>query len=116
MSLAAMPLSACADAQQAIDGAVSSVSEQAGDVAENVTYCTAAGRVAIAVNNEDWDTAIEHGETMVANAPDDIVGDAQAVLDGARELKNGNRAVAADPNFRASADRVEDFTREFCSA
>lgn len=100
----------CSTVDEAVEGAQNAVE----DVVDNVQYCAAAIQVADAVNNENWDRAISAGEDLVANAPDEIRPEAQTVLDGAREIRDGNRARAADPEFRQAAEQVEQFTRDHC--
>jgi hypothetical protein len=107
--LVALPLTlgACGDA-------VDTVREGVQDAATLVQFCSAAVEVAQAVDDRDWDRAIERGEVMVAEAPDEIRPDAQTVLDGAKRIRDGDAAAAQDQEFQAAAERVRDYSRDRC--
>jgi hypothetical protein len=103
-------LAGCDAAQDAI----SSVQSEAGDVQQRVEYCADAIRTADAVRQQDWEAAIEHGEALVEKAPDAIRAEAETVLAGARELRDGDLEAANDAEFQAAADELQRYTRETC--
>ncbi len=115
---------ACGQAEQVGDAvgeavdqaseAADQVREQAEEVATLARFCTAAARTAEAVNAQDWDAAIEHGETMVAEAPDDIVTDARTVLDGAKAYRDGDQQAVMSEEFQGAAERVKAYAEDHC--
>ena len=116
LTIAALPLSltACGDAVETVQEGVSEATEAAGEAAQLVRFCTAALEVADAVNARDWERAIERGEEMVAEAPDEIRPDAQTVLEGARSIHDGDTAVAQSEEFQRAVERVRGYTRDRC--
>lgn len=102
------------DATEAVGQAAEEVQEKASEVSEIAQFCTAAARTAQAVNAQDWDAAIEHGETMVAEAPDDIRPDAEVVLDGAKRYADGDQSAVASSEFQTAAENVKVYTEDRC--
>lgn len=116
LAVLALPLSlsACGDAVETVQEGINQATEQAQDAATLVQFCKAALDVANAVNDQDWNRAIERGEVMLAEAPDEIRPDAQTVLDGAKRIRDGEMQVAQDEGFQAAAERVKQYTRDRC--
>lgn len=88
--------------------------QQIEDTSRNVRFCAAALSTARAAQDQDWAAAIEHGEELVATAPDEIADDARVVLEGARAYRDGDPSAVQSEEFRAAAERLDEFTRETC--
>lgn len=128
VAVLALGASACggsSDVREAVEQGISDASTAVGEVAEEAQakasevtelarFCTAAARTAQAVNDQDWDAAIEHGETMVAESPDDIRPDAEVVLDGAKRYADGDQAAVASPEFQDAAGAVRAYAEDRC--
>ncbi len=102
---------------EAVDTATSAAEqaqEQVTEVSELAQFCTAAARTAQAVNAQDWEQAIEHGQTMVAEAPDEIRPDAETVLDGAQRYVDGDQSAVMSEEFQDAAEEVKAFTEDRC--
>lgn len=97
-----------------VSEAAGNAGDAAGEAVDNAQFCTAAFQTVDALNGNDIDGAIDHGEDMVAEAPDDIRGDAQRVLDGAKAFQGGDQQAVQSAEFRAAADNVEAYTRDKC--
>ncbi|HEX9888169.1 MAG TPA: hypothetical protein VGA69_01725 [Nitriliruptorales bacterium] len=109
-----LTLGACGDAVESVQEGVDQATRQAGEAIQIAEFCRAALDVANAVDDQDWDRAIERGEVMAAEAPDDIRGDTQTVLEGAKRIRDGDTAAAQDEEFQAAAQRVRDYARDRC--
>lgn len=108
---ATMALSACSQVGEVVDDAQSQV-EQAG---QTIEFCAAAVRLADAVDDQDVDAAVAAGEDFVDNAPDEILPDAQLVLDAARQAQEGDTAAIASEEVRAAGERIRTFTTDRCT-
>lgn len=108
--LSVLVLTGCSETADVVEEAT----QQAEEAVETVQYCSAAIRLADAVQSEDWANAIDAGEDMVETAPDEIAAEAQTVLEGARRLSQGEMEVAEDPEFQQAAQAVQEFTRDRC--
>lgn len=102
------------DATEAVGQAAEGVQEKASEVSELAQFCTAAAQTAQAANAQDWEGAIEHGETMVAEAPDGIRPDAEVVLDGAKAYVDGDQAAVTTSEFQTAAENVRTYTEDRC--
>lgn len=109
-----LTLGACGDAVETVQEGVRDATERAQEAVQTAQFCKAALDVANAVDDRDWDRAIERGEVMVAEAPDDIRDDAQTVLEGAKRIRDGDAAAAQDEQFQAAAERVRTYARDRC--
>lgn len=109
-----LTLGACDGAVETVQDGIQEATEQALETVEIAQFCKAALDVATAVDDRDWDRAIERGEVMVAEAPDDIRGDAQTVLEGAKRIRDGETAAAQDEEFQAAVERVQTYARDHC--
>ena len=107
---AALTLTACNSVQET----VSDVVTEAEETVQLVEFCAAAFDVLQAVNDEDMAAALDAAENMAAEAPDEIAGEAQTVLDGVEEARDGNREALASEEFQTAADELERYTRENC--
>lgn len=115
---------ACSEAEQiqeTVETAIGQASETAAQVREQAEraatlaqFCTAAVRTADAVNSQDWDAAIQHGETMVAEAPEDIEADAETVLTGAKAYRDGDQQAVMSEEFQGAAERVKAYAQDHC--
>ena len=121
IGIAALALTGCGDIEEAVEDGISQASEvadqareQVEDTSRNVQFCSAALSTAQAIEKQDWESAIEAGEDLVAHAPEEIAQDAQTVLDGARSYHDGDQSVVQTDEFRDAAERVESYTRETC--
>lgn len=104
-------LSGCAAAEQAVE----QVQQQVEETRELVEYCSAAARVAAAANERDIDAAIAAGETLVVEAPDEIVDEARTVLERAKQARDTqDPSVLQSEEFRTAAAAVEDHARDNC--
>lgn len=97
-------------AQEAVESATEAVSEAAG----LVQFCTAAAQVARAAEDEDVDAAVRHGESMVANAPDEIASQAQTLLTEAKRAQDGDYSGLQSQEFEEAAEAVATYAREHC--
>lgn len=102
---------ACSQAQQAIDDA----SERVGEVVETARYCAAALRLSDAVSDRDVDAAVSAGRDLVEVAPDEIVADAQLVLEAAEEAQAGDVERLQDQEVVDAGQRVRTFTEDTCN-
>lgn len=121
IGIAALTLAGCGDVEEAVQDGISQASEVAAqareqieDTSRNVQFCSAALSTAKAVEQQNWESAIEAGENLVEQAPDEIAEDAQTLLDGARAYQEGDQSVVQTDEFREAAERVEAYTRETC--
>lgn len=121
IGIAVLALTGCGDIEQAVEDGISQASEvadqardQIEDTSRNVQFCSAALSTAQAIEEQDWESAIESGENLVEQAPDEIAEDAQTLLDGARAYDDGDTSVVQTDDFREAAERVESYTRETC--
>lgn len=103
-------LTGCSQAQEAVENTV----EQATELAQNARYCVQAARVAQAVQARDVDTAVSAGESLVQVAPDEIVDEAQLILDAARQAQDGDPSALQSDEVQAAAQTLSDFTRDTC--
>ncbi|MFT5222279.1 MAG: hypothetical protein ACI867_000578 [Glaciecola sp.] len=114
LALGASACSAVGDvvdgAQQAIEDGVDAARE-AGDL---IKFCTAAVRVAQAVEDEDLEAAVNAGTNMLAEAPAEIHLEAEIVLDGATRARDGDRAALGTQEFQDAAKAVRNFTADRC--
>ncbi|MDX1659430.1 MAG: hypothetical protein R3343_11470 [Nitriliruptorales bacterium] len=97
-----------------VEETVSDVVTEAEETVQLVEFCAAALDVLQAINDEDMAAALEAGENLVAEAPDEIAGEAQTVLDGLEEAQDGNREVLASEEFQTAAEELERYTRDNC--
>jgi hypothetical protein len=117
--LAALALgaSACSAVDGVVDGAQQAIEDgvdaarEAGDL---IRFCTAAARVAKAVDDQDLEAAVSAGTNLLAEAPSEIRLDAEIVLNGATRARDGDRAALRTPEFQNAAKAVRDFTADRC--
>lgn len=121
IAIAALAVTGCGDAEDALRDGVSQASEvadrarqQVEDTSRNVQYCSAALSTAQAVEEGDWESAVESGESLVKHAPGEVAADAQTVLDGARAYQDGDESVVQTEEFQEAAERVAAHTQEIC--
>ena len=98
------------EAQQQLDAARSKASE----TAQLVAYCTAALRTVHAVDDRDFSQALDAGRDMVGHAPAEIHDDAQRVLDGLQQYRDGDQEAVQSDAFQQAAKHVASFTRDRC--
>ncbi len=111
VAVTGLVLSGCAAAEQAVE----QVQQQVEETRELVEYCSAAARVAAAANERDIDAAIAAGETLVVEAPDEIVDEARTVLERAKQARDTqDPSVLQSEEFRTAAAAVEDHARDNC--
>lgn len=101
---------AVSTAQEAVEGATEAV----GDTAQLVQFCASAAQVARAAEDRDVDAAVEHGESMVAHAPDDIEAQAQTMLMEARRAQGGDYEGLQSEEFQQAASEVVAYTQDRC--
>lgn len=114
---AVLLLPACDQVDEAVgtaQDAVATATEAVAETSELVQFCTAAARVAQAVQDEDVDAAVQHGETMVEHAPDEIAPQAQKVLDEARRAQGGDYSGLQSQEFEDAAEQVATYTQDRC--
>lgn len=121
IAITALAVTGCGDVEEALQEGISQASEvadqardQVEDTSRNVQFCSAALSTAQAVEEGDWDSAVESGENLVEQAPEEIAEDAQTVLDGARAYQDGDQSVVQTDEFQEAAERVGSHTRETC--
>lgn len=109
------------DVEQAVGEGVDRAQEIASEASEGASefvataqFCKQAYDVADAIDDEDWDRAVDEGHELVAEAPDDIRPEAETVLAGAKRYVDGDRSAAADPEFQAAAQELRTYTEDNC--
>lgn len=108
---------ACDQVDQAVGAAgdaVATATEAVAETSELVQFCTSAARVAKAVEDEDIDAAVEHGESMVEHAPDEIAPSAKTVLAHAKDAQGGDYSGLQSQEFEDAAAAVATFTKDRC--
>lgn len=108
--LAVLLLAGCGDAEDSLGEAV----DQAQDTVQLVEFCTSAAETVSAVNDEDLDAAMNAAESMVAEAPDEIADQAEAVFEGVEAARQGDQEAVQTEEFRTAATELERYTRENC--
>jgi len=107
---AGLLLTGCAEAQDAVEDGVG----RATELAQNARYCVQAARVAQAVNARDARSAISAGEDLVAVAPEEILEEAQTILEAAKAADAGDPAAFETQEVQAAAQTLATHTRDTC--
>lgn len=108
--LAGLVLTGCAEAQDTVDDAV----RRATELAQTARYCAQAARVAQAVESRDVDAAVSAGEDLVAVAPEEILEEAQTILDAAKDAQAGDPSGFESQEVQAAAQTLSTYTRDTC--
>jgi aspartokinase len=107
---AGLLLTGCAEAQDAVEEGIS----RATELAQNARYCVQAARVAQAVESRDVDAAVSAGEDLVAVAPEEILEEAQTILDAAKAAQAGDPSAMETQEVQAAAQTLANYTRDTC--
>lgn len=94
---------------------VSDAQEQVSDAAQTAEFCISALRLANAVEARDVDAIVDAGEALVDDAPDEIRGDAEFLLDAGRQAQAGDAASLDGDDVTAAGERVRSFTEDRCN-
>ncbi|MFA9432300.1 hypothetical protein [Egicoccus sp. AB-alg2] len=101
---------ACSSLQERVDD----VRSGAQDLTERGRFCLSVARAANALEGGNYETAADAAQEALAQAPEDLRGDARRLADAAEAVRAGDRSVLQDPEVVAAAERLRDDTRAMC--
>ncbi|GGI02585.1 hypothetical protein GCM10011354_00860 [Egicoccus halophilus] len=104
-----------------LSGACSGLQERVEDVrsgsqelTDRARFCLSVVRAANALEGGDHTTAADAAQEALAQAPEELRGDARTVAEAAETVRQGDRSVLQDPTVVAAAERLQDDTRALC--
>jgi hypothetical protein len=108
-----VPVPARTCAARSSDG-VEQLRGETGGAQRRARFCLAVTRVATAIESGSPATAQEAAEELLAQAPDDLAADTQAVVTELRRVLADDEADLRDAELRAAIDRLSARTLELC--
>ncbi|MFA9444069.1 hypothetical protein [Egicoccus sp. AB-alg6-2] len=101
---------ACANLQERVDD----VRTGAQDLTDRARFCLSVARAASALESDNFTTAADAAQEALAQAPEELRGDARKVADAAQAVRDGDHSALQDPAVVAAAERLRDDTRAMC--
>jgi hypothetical protein len=105
---------ACADVRSQVSDGVEQLRGETQELSDRARFCLAVTRVATAIESGSPATAQEAAEELLAQAPDDLAADTQAVVTELRRVLADDEADLRDAELRAAIDRLSARTLELC--
>jgi hypothetical protein len=109
-ALLALGLGACTDVRDRVDA----VAGDAAELTERARFCLNVTRALTAIDADDPATAAAAAEELLAQAPDEVRGDARTVVEALRAARHGDRDRLDDPEVQAAAERLRGTARDLC--
>ena len=101
---------ACSNVQERVDD----VRSGAQDLSERARFCLSVTRAATAFEGGNFATAADAAHEALAQAPEELRGDARRLADAADAVRGGDRSALEDPEVAAAAERLRDDARAMC--
>ena len=105
---------ACADVRTQVRGGLAELRGELPELTDRDRFCLATTRVVTAIESGSPVTAQEAAEELLAQAPDDLTTDAQAVVDQLRRVLDDDSADLRDAELREAIDHLRARTFERC--
>ncbi len=105
---------ACADVATQVSDGVEQLRGEAPELSDRARYCLALTRVATAIESGSPTTAQDAAEELLAQTPDDLTAEAQAVVDELRRVLADSGADLRDAELRAAIDQLGARSLERC--
>lgn len=101
---------ACSGLQERVDD----VRGTATDLTERARFCLSVTRAATALEDGNYQTAADAAQEVLAQAPEELRGDARKLAEAAEAVRDGDHSVLEDPSVVSAADRLREDTRAMC--
>ena len=105
---------ACADVRTQVGEGVERLRDDSQELSDRARFCLAITRVTTAIESGSPATAQEAAEELLAQAPDDLTSQAQAVVTELRRVLADDRADLRDAELGEAIDQLRATTRDLC--
>lgn len=105
---------ACADVRTEVSDGVEQLRGETQELSDRARFCLAITRLATAIESGSPATAQEAAEELLAQVPDDLTTEAQAVVDELRRVHADDDADLRDVELREAIDQLRAGTLERC--
>jgi len=105
---------ACTDVRSQVGDGVEQVRGDSQELSDRARFCLAITRVATAIESGSPVTAQEAAEELLAQAPEDLASEAQAVVTELRRALADDGGDLRDAELREAIDQLRATTLELC--
>ena len=105
---------ACADVRTQVGDGVEQLRGDSQELSDRARFCLAITRVATAIESGSPATAQEAAEELLAQAPDDLSSQAQAVVTELRRVLADDGADLRDAELGEAVDQLRATTLDLC--